>query len=119
MSDEQTPPTDTPTGHSLTITAGLLVLACLIGAAVALAYAGWDSGAILGLLTGITGVAVPLLAAVKGLVDMRKESHEQTQTLAKIDHQTNGALDARIESGVRKVMNEPINLIPVSPAAPA
>lgn len=115
MSDDQTPPTP---GHSITTFTGLGVLFCLIAAAVALAYAGWDSGAILGLLTGITGVAVPLLAAVKSLTDLKHATEQQTVVLAKIDHQTNGVLTDRIaegaETAVRKVLNEPIPLRPVS-----
>lgn len=113
MSEEQTEPT---TSHTMTIIAGALVLVCLTGAAIALAYAGWDGNAIMGLLTGITSIAVPLVAAVSRLTDLKRATDQQTQVLAKIDHQTNGVLDKRIESGVRKVMNEPIPYHPVSPA---
>lgn len=115
MSEDQTQPTATATGHTLTIVAGLVVLVCLVGAATALAIAGWDSGAILGLLTGIAGVAVPLLAAVKSLGDLRHATDQQTVTLAKIDHQTNGVLTDRIHAAVHKALNEPIGYVPTDP----
>lgn len=118
MSEGQTKPTATPTGHTLTYVAGLVVLVSLFGAATALGIAGWDGNAILGLLTGIGGVAVPLVATVARLTDLKQATDAQTATLAKIDHQTNGVLAEKIAAGaeaaVRKVMNEPIGLAPVS-----
>lgn len=113
MSEDQTKPAD-PTSHTLTIIAGAVVLLSLIGAAIALAYAGWDGNAIMGLLTGITGVSVPLVAAVSRLTDLKNATDAQTVVLAKIDHQTNGVLTERIRTAVRDEMNAPINLVPVS-----
>lgn len=122
MADDQTQPTATPTGHTLTFIAGLVVLVSLIGAATALGIAGWDANAILGLLTGIAGVGVPLVVAIGGLTNLKQATDRQTITLAKIDHQTNGVLTDKIAAGaeaaVRKVLNEPIPLRPVS-APPA
>lgn len=104
-----------PAGHTLTIVAGLVVLVCLVGSATALAIAGWDSNAILGLLAGIAGVAAPLLAAVARLSDLKTATDAQTRTLAKIDHQTNGVLDARIHHAVHKALNDPIDYVPTDP----
>lgn len=108
----------TPAGHALTIIAGLVVLVCLVGSATALAFAGWDGNAILGLLAGIAGVAAPLLAAVAKLTDLKHATDAQTQTLAKIDHQTNGILDTRIHAAVHKALNEPIGYVPTAPTDP-
>lgn len=113
---DQTQPTSPSTGHTLTYVAGLVVLVCLIGAATALGIAGWDGNAILGLLTGIAGVAVPLVATVARLTDLKTSTDAQTVTLARIDHQTNGVLTERIRAAVNAAMNEPISLTPVSPA---
>jgi uncharacterized transporter YbjL len=117
MSEGQTSPT-TPPGHTLTIVAGLVVLVCLIGAGVGLAFAGWDGGSIMGLLTGITGVAVPLIAAIARLTDLQRATDKQTKTLDKIDHQTNGVLTERIKSAVADAMNEPIGYVPTDTDRP-
>jgi uncharacterized transporter YbjL len=118
MSEDQTETNSNPTGHALTIIAGLVVLVCLVGAAVALALAGWSGNAIMGLLTGIIGVAGPLIAVTARLTDLKTATDAQTLTLAKIDHQTNGVLNQRIKDAVHSALNEPIELTPVS-APPA
>lgn len=93
------------------------LIAVLGAIAVLLAtLAHWEAGAILGavgILAGIGGGAA-VGGAVAGRVDeVHAETAAQTQTLAKIDHQTNGQLavrDSRIatlEAQVRQLGGQP------------
>jgi hypothetical protein len=109
---EQAPQTTPQRGQLFTVAAALVLLACLIGAAVALTYAGMDSAAIVGLLTGVAGVGATLVGLLGGLISLHQETQRQTRTIAKIDHQTNGVLDARIHHAVNRAMNAPIGYVP-------
>lgn len=107
-----------------------MLLVCLIGAAVALTYAGMDPAAIVGLLSGIAGVGAPLVGLLGKLTSLHQETVQQSETIAKIDHQTNGVLDARIHravsvaiqqqvpDAVAGVLNEPIHYLPTDPTRP-
>lgn len=74
------------------------LIAVLAGVSVALAtLAHWDAGAILGVLGILGGIGggAAVGGAVAGRVEeVHSETAAQTQTLAKIDHQTNGMSEA-------------------------
>jgi len=96
-------------------TVGLIaVLGAIVVFLATLAH--WDAtgiAAVLGILVGVGGGAA-VVGTVAGKVDdVQAETTAQTQTLAKIDHQTNGQLavrDARIaslEAQVRQLGGQP------------
>lgn len=97
--------------HTTTVIAGVALVVCLIGAGVALALAGWKTEAIVGLLTGLAGVAAVLLPLLNRTINVEKETVQQTQQLGVITHQTNGVLSERIraevEDAVRSVWSNP------------
>lgn len=113
---EQTPQTTPQRGQTSTIVAALVLLACLIGAAVALTYAGLDPVAIVGLLTGITGIGATLVGLLGKLSSLHQETSQQSETIAKIDHQTNGTLRKIIRTEIHNAMNDPIGYVPTEPA---
>lgn len=88
------------------------MIAVLGGVAIGLAtLASWDAAAILGLLGILGGIGggAAVAGTVSGRVDqVAAETQTQTQTLAKIDRQTNGQLaarDARIAQLEARVRN--------------
>lgn len=97
-----------PTSTRLTVIASLVVVVLLIAAGVTLTLAHVDQAAVAGLLTLVMAVAAPVLVNI---------GHNATQsaTLDKIDHQTNGVLDARIEGAVNRALNNPIGYAPTEP----
>lgn len=105
---EQTPQTGPQRGQETTLIAALVLLVCLTGAAVALTFAGMDPAAIVGLLTGITGIGATLIGLLGKLSSLHRETAQQTETIAKIDHQTNGVLTARIKQAVAEVLDAPV-----------
>lgn len=109
---EQTPQTGPQRGQETTITAALVLLVCLTGAAVALTFAGMDPAAIVGLLTGITGIGATLIGLLGKLSSLHQETAQQTSTLVKIDHQTNGVLTEKIRTAVNDALNTPIGYVP-------
>lgn len=94
----------TVTLHTSTLVAGAGILVALVAAAVALALAHWDTGAIVGLLTAIIGVGAVALGQLDHLARVRDEQREQSATLATIDRRTNGELDARIAAAVASAL---------------
>jgi hypothetical protein len=87
----------------------------VIGAlAVALAtLAHWGTGdviAVTAVLAGISGGAVAGGAAASGVQqrvdELQAETSAQSETLAKIDHRTNGELDTRIAAGSRNAADQ-------------
>lgn len=73
------------------------------------AFTDWGSGEILGLvgiLAGIGGGAA-VAGGVAGRVDeLRVETTAQTTQLGTIERRVNGELDARIEAGADRVLDE-------------
>lgn len=116
---DQTPQTDSQRGQLTTIVAALVLLVCLVGAAVALTYAGMDPAAIVGLLTGIAGIGATLVGLLGKLSSLHQETSQQTEVIAKIDHQTNGGLDARIDARadarVHQALHAPIPYVVTKP----
>jgi hypothetical protein len=95
--NSQPPPTPPPT----TSTVNMMVLKCavaivigLLVAAVALAYAGWKSESIVGLLTAIGTLSTGLLVGVARLVSVE-------QKVDQVARQTNGALRDHVTETVR------------------
>lgn len=75
-----------------------IVIVAFIGAAVALAYAHWDSIAIAGLLTALAPIVVSFLVLVV------KTDH-QTEKIQQISEQTDSVLDRRIVTGATKALD--------------
>lgn len=117
-----------------TLIAVVALVVALLGAAVALALAGWDGTAITGLLVGLAGVAVPVVALLDRFVNLQRVNVEQSQTLERQDEQlttinrrVNGELDERIRAGaqaaavaaaeevLRRVLNGPTAAYPLVP----
>lgn len=109
---DQTPQTGPQRGQLTTLVAALVLFVCLVGAAVALTYAGMDPAAIVGLLSGIAGVGVTLVGLLGKLSSLHQETTQQTDRLVKIDHQTNGTLRKIIRDEFHAAMNEPIHYLP-------
>lgn len=83
-----------------TALAGLIFAVALVAAAVVLAiWSGWEQGAILGFLTAVAALGVPMLATLRA-------THAQNEKIAKIDEQTNGTLDRRIVAGAQRAAEE-------------
>lgn len=90
------------TVNTVTIVASAALIICLIAAAVALAFARWTAGEIIGLLSAVVGLAAVLLPLLDKAINLHRESGEQTATLRVIDKRTNGELDARIQAGAEQ-----------------
>lgn len=86
-----------------TLLAGVVLFIAIVGGAIVLAvWSDWEQGEIIGFLTAVIALAVPLLAQLRA-------THSQNQTLAKIDEQTNGNLDRRIQSGIEAAATKAAN----------
>lgn len=105
---EQTSQTGSQRGQLTTVIAALVLLVCLVGAAVALTFAGMDPAAIVGLLTGIAGIGATLVGLLGKLSSLHQETTQQTASIAKIDHQTNGVLDDRIHKAVSVAIQQQV-----------
>lgn len=81
---------------------GLLALALVLGAYVALTITGHDTGALFGALVPLLGVL-----GLAGHVEAR--TRQQNAQLGQIEHQTNGQLTKRIRVESRKAMREVLN----------
>lgn len=86
------------------------LIAVLSAVAVALAtLAHWDPAAILGVLGILGGIGggAAVAGGVSGRVDqLQAETTAQTGQLTTIAHRVNGELDARIEAGANRVLDE-------------
>jgi hypothetical protein len=109
---ERTPQTEPPRGQLSTLAAALVLLVCLIGAAVALTFSGLDTARVIGLLSGIAGVGATMVGLLAKVSSLHQETAQQTETLTKIDHQTNGILAAKIKTAVAEALAEPIPYLP-------
>lgn len=109
---EQTPQTSPPRVQTSTLIAALVLLVCLLAAGTVLKLHGMDTDAVIGYLTAITGVGTTLVALLGKLTSLHQETTRQNAVLAKIDHQTNGVLDARIHTAVHRALNDPIGYRP-------
>jgi hypothetical protein len=109
---EETPQTDSQRGMTDTLKAALVLLVCLVAAAVALTYSGMDPAAIVGLLAGIAGVGATMVGLLGRLASLHQETAQQTQVIQKIDHQTNGVLEERMRRVVDDALNGPIGYVP-------
>lgn len=104
MAHHSTPPA--PAGRPPAwpiVLAILFVVLGLLGAAVALAYAGWSQESIIGLLLGlgtIAGTTLPLIGKILS------DTHAQTETINEIHDNTNGKLRAAVEAAVTKALDE-------------
>jgi hypothetical protein len=91
------------TGYTAAVTAAVVVIIALSGAAVALAAAGWKAESIIGLLGAIGTVASLLIAALPRLSRLESQVDQ-------VAHQTNGMMDKRIEhaaeTAARRVIAE-------------
>lgn len=100
-----------------TLLAGVALLTALLGSGVVLAvWSDWSGPDIVVFLTAIAALAVPLLAQLRA-------THAQNQTLAKIDDQTNGQLDRRIQAASQKAAETALirlqtGQLPTPPAMP-
>jgi uncharacterized transporter YbjL len=87
-----------------------LVVAGLLAAGVVLAEAGWDSGQIIGMLTGFVTVAGGILAALgKLMADHRTlvdKQDDQSATLNQIAWNTNGNLKRLINEAVASALQD-------------
>lgn len=93
---------------------GLLALVVVLAAYVTLTVTGHDTGPLFGALVPLLGVL-----GLAGHVEAR--TREQNSTLSTIQHQTNGALTARIRTesrgAMRDVLREAGYSIPQDPEA--
>ena len=104
-----TSPTPRPTSvQPLVLGAAAAVIIGLIAAAVLLGLKGWTAAEIGALLTAVGTISVPVVAALRQLVDLHAKQDAQTETIGKIDHQTNGILTKRIRDAVREELSAPI-----------
>lgn len=113
--------------NTATLVAALVLIVALLGAAVALAFAGWDGTAILGLLTALGGVGGVAVTLLDRLTNVHRVNVEQTGQLDTISRRVNGELDARIAAGAQaaaeaaaaavlaRVMNAPTAAYPILP----
>lgn len=111
--------------NTATVVAATVMVVALIAAGVALAFAGWESGSIVGFLAGLAGVGGTVVALLDKLVTVQRVNVEQTQQLTTIERRTNGELDARIRAGseaaavaaaeavLARVMNAPTASYPI------
>lgn len=86
-----------PTSSSpatIVVLGGVILVCALLGAGVALAFAGWKGEAIGGLLGVLGTIAGVLLAALGKLAQLG-------QKVDQVAHQTNGALQSGVQSTVR------------------
>lgn len=78
----------------------LVIIVCLVISAVALTFAGMDPATIVGLLSAVTGVALPLINVIS-------QNHSQTEKLDRVERATNGELEGRIRTAVRQALAPP------------
>lgn len=86
------------------------VFALLLGAFVTLTLAGRDTG-------GLVAIGAPVLAGLLLAAKVQTVTQQQNETLAKIDRNTNGALDGRIREGVSSVLRD-AGVLPAAPTVP-
>lgn len=79
--------------NTITVIASAACFALLLAAAVALALAGWDTAAIIGLLTAVAGPAGILMIVVDRLISIQWETRRQTPMLQSV---SNGSMSALI-----------------------
>lgn len=92
----------TPDPRKWTMIAAAIIAIGICGMAVGLAFAGWETGSILGLVTGLAATAGGLLpVAYKTLL----QTNKQTDVLHEIAENTNGRLRALIRSEVAAAIN--------------
>lgn len=77
--------------------AGTLLALALLGAYVALVLNGHDA-------SGLVQAVVTLLGVLGLGAHVEHRTRQQNATIAKIDRQTNGVLDQRIEAGSERAM---------------
>lgn len=92
------------TVSTMTIALGGALLVLLIAAGVALGIAGWQSGEILGFLTSLLGLSLPLLVAVEKLINLGQSTRDQDGQLGAIRTSLNGEMDARMRANIRQVL---------------
>lgn len=126
MTDPLQPPQNTTTTpssftvHTPTAIAGAVVVVALIGAAVALAFAHWQTASIIGLLTLLAPIAVGLVIQIDQVSRTRQTQADQGASIATVERRTNGELDARIEAAISRALTAtqtPATLAP-APAVP-
>lgn len=116
---------------NVVLAASVGLVALLLFAALILAtVAHWEVGAIIGLITGLLGVATPVLVLLNRLpgieqdqAQLRQETQAQTATLEVLDRRTNGdldrriaaALDAAVARGQAAILNAPTAAYPTLP----
>lgn len=94
--------------NTVTIVCGASLVACLLIAAVALGLAGWETGAILGLLAGVLGIATPVLALLDKVTNVQRETGEQSHALGTISRRVNGELDARLDAAADRAASKAV-----------
>lgn len=93
-SEPPTPPATTTTVGTMVLKCSVAIVIGLLVAGVALAYAGWKSESIIGLLTAIGTLSTGLLVTVARLVSVE-------QKVDQVARQTNGALRDHVTETVR------------------
>jgi len=100
-----------------TLWATVVLISCLLAAALTLAlWARWEAGAILGFLAGLAGVAAPLVLLLDRSVNIHRINTDQTTRIQRIEHQTNGELQTRVETAVTRALERATGT--AGPAAP-
>lgn len=89
--------------------AGVVCLVVLVAAYVVLAVYKLDT-------TTLLGFGSPVVLALLVTGHFSNVTDAQNQTIAKIDKQTNGVMDARIQDGVSKVLRD-AGILPADPVA--
>ena len=94
------------------LAAGVAVFLALLAAFVLLTLNHMDTA-------GLVALGAPVVGALLVTGHVSKVTSEQNATIAKIDKQTNGVMDARIRDGVQTVLRDN-GLIPAAdPVEPA
>lgn len=89
----------------------VVVFALLLAAYVTLTITGHDTG-------GLVALGAPVLAGLLLAAKVQTLTTQQNDVLAKIDRNTNGALDGRIREGVAAVLDDRGIVAAATPVVP-
>lgn len=102
--------------NTSTLWAAVCLLVAVIGAGVALALSGMETGAVIALLTGLVGIGGGLVAVLDRMTTVQRINAKQDQKLETIERRVNGELDQRIATAFDEKLTERFGPAPSSSA---